>query len=212
MPNCSKGHLRLMTVQAAKKQLDAPRHSASKQLFPCERCSVGDFEGVLGPQSCPEDIRRSKWEQWCWLNLQKVLAHKQVVQHMQQALPASQKALVGPVLGYVVECKAVPGWNACVDIFVPALNLAIQVDGEHHSKPVQMAIDERFMHTAAQHGIHAFRLSCEDHTKHTYMLLWHVVGLCMQHKPGQPCISRYSPKHPILTNNSKNQSTEAPTV
>lgn len=198
MPKCSKGHLRLMTIQAAKNQLNAPKNKGNKTLFPCERCSVGHYEGILGPQTCPEDIRRSKFEQWCWLNLQRVLAHEHVVQHMLHVLPGPYQALVGPTLGYVVECKAVPGWNACVDIFVPALSLAIQVDGEHHSKPSQMATDKNFMSKAQQHGIHAFRVSCDDDTRHTYNLLWQAINMCMQHKPGQPSISMYSPKHPIM--------------
>lgn len=198
MPHCNKGHLRLMTVQAAKNQLHAPKNKGSKLLFPCERCGVGDYEGILGPQSCPKDIRRSKFEQWCWLCLQKVLAHEHVMQHMQEALQEPFKVLVGPILGYVVECKVVPGWNACVDIFVPALNLVIQVDGEHHSKASQMDIDKRFMLKAQQQGVHACRLSCDDHSKHTYELIWKVVNMCMQHKPGQPCISMYSPQHPIM--------------
>jgi very-short-patch-repair endonuclease len=198
LPRCKHGHLRLMTVQAAVKQLDAPKNQGCPMLFACERCSVGEFEGLLGPQACPEDMHRSKWEQWCWLNLQRVLDHEAVKQHMQQAMPAPHNLLVGPMLGFVVECKAVVGWPACVDIFIPTLRLAIQVDGEHHDLAPQQEIDKRFMQQAQGQGMHAFRLSYKDQ-HNTFQLLWDVIKLCMQHQPGHACISMVSPSHPMLS-------------
>jgi hypothetical protein len=108
-------------------------------------------------------------------------------------------------LGFVVECKAVPEWNACVDIYVPTLNLAIQVDGEHHSKPAQIETDKRFMLKAQHHGVHACRLSCDDHTKYTQSLIRLAVHMCMHHKHGQPCISMYSPRHPVCMQEAAQQ-------
>lgn len=192
---CNKGHLRLMTPQAACRQLQHPKNQGKQQLFECERCSVGDY-ALWGPEPVTDNMHRSYWEALCWLSLERVLGLPDVQHHMGMVQAPPFNILVGPVLGYVVECKAIAKWGGCVDVFVPSLNLAIQVDGEHHDAPEQQEVDKRFMTAATKQGVHALRLSWKD-WKAFYGLIKHMVYDCMNCNPNQSTIARYSPMHPL---------------
>ncbi len=195
---CRK-HLRLMTCQGAMKQLQLP--TANGMLQKCERCSVGNY-AENGPDVVPDDKHRSIWEQLAWLAIECTLSEHIVSNHITAANNASPTAeLVGPQLGYVVEAKVVPGWQGCVDIYVPGLHLIIQVDGGHHDSDVhgQQQRDMRFLALAHKHRLHALRVShLDDRSMHHDIKT--MVHDCMAACNGDAIISRLSPTHPLLLN------------
>lgn len=168
-------------------------------LQKCERCSVGNY-AERGPDVVPDDKHRSIWEQLAWLAIENTLSQCSVSSHMacNNASPISE--LVGPLLGYVVEARVVPGWQGCVDIFVPGLKLIIQVDGGHHDTDVhgQQQKDMRFLNLAHTHRFHALRVSHLDHrSMHNDIQV--VVHDCISIN-GDAIISRLSPTHPLRLN------------
>lgn len=158
---CQK-HLRLMTCQAAIKQLQLA--GSKGLLMQCERCGIGNY-AVHGAQPLPDDIHRSYWETLAWLAVENSLDSAEVRQYTASRDSAALNGLVGPYLGYVVECRVLPGWPGCVDIYVPTFRLIIQVDGEHHDSDAhgQQAKDIRFLKIAHQQRFHALRLSHVDY-------------------------------------------------
>jgi hypothetical protein len=125
---CQK-HLRLMTCQAAMKQVQLPNNNG--HLVECGRCGVGDY-WVHGAEPVPGDMHMSYWETLAWLGVEKCLDSVGMLQYIECNAPAPLNALVGRHQGYVVECRVLPGWPGCVDVYVPALKLIILIDGEHH--------------------------------------------------------------------------------
>jgi hypothetical protein len=193
-----KKHLRLLTCQGAMKQLQLP--TSNGMLQRCERCSVGNY-AKHGPDVVPDDKHRSIWEQLAWLAIECTLSEHIVSNHIIAANNASPIAeLVGPQLGYVVEAKVLPGWQGCVDIYVPGLQLIIQVDGGHHDSDVhgQQQRDMRFLALAHKHRFHALRVShLDDRSMHHDIKT--MVHDCMACN-GDAIISRLSPTHPLLLN------------
>jgi hypothetical protein len=72
---CNK-HLRILTVQGARKQAA----DSFGQLSPCERCAI-PYRSV-GPEPQPNDVHRSYYEQVVWLQLECVLESGPIMQHM----------------------------------------------------------------------------------------------------------------------------------
>jgi hypothetical protein len=190
MLRCRK-HLRMMTVQAAFRQLNDPKHLA--QLAPCERCTSSY---KLGPQPLPDEKHRSYWEQVAWLQLESVLMLDGVQHHM-----SAISHLHGCDLGYVVEARMVKGWPAGVDIYVPALDLILQVDGQHHDDKAQQVRDSRFNALAACQGHRVLRLYYLD--VHTFFNdIRCAVGKCMQQGTGDSWL-HCTRHHPLA--NSPNE-------
>lgn len=192
---CQK-HLRLMTCQAAMKQVQLSHSNG--MLVQCERCGVGDY-AVHGAEPVPGDVRRSYWETLAWLAVETCLGSAAIMQYIACNAPTPINSLVGPQLGYVVECRALPGWPGCVDVFVPAFKLIIQIDGEHHDNDAhgQQAKDIRFLQVASRQGFHALRLSHVD-----YKTFQQDVA-AMLHDCRHACdsvISRISTQHPLHQN------------
>lgn len=193
---CNK-HLRLMTCQAAVKQL----HLAGSQgmLVECERCSIGNY-AVHGAEPLPNDIHRSYWETLAWLAIEHALDRADIRQYIESMHSSPLNALVGPSLGYVVECRVLPGWPGCVDVYVPTFKLIIQIDGQHHDNDLhgQQSKDIRFLKIAQKHGFHALRLSHVDYKSFQQ----DIDG--MLHDCMHACdyvISRISKAHPLHQNN-----------
>jgi hypothetical protein len=78
---CHK-HLRMMTVQAAFRQISDARHLL--QLAQCERCTSSYKQG---PEPSPNEKHRSYWEQVAWLQLEGVLMLDGVLHHMSAISP-----------------------------------------------------------------------------------------------------------------------------
>jgi hypothetical protein len=191
-----KKHLRLMTCQAAMKQLQLA--NSQGMLVPCERCGIGNY-AVHGAVPLPDDIRRSYWETLAWLALEHSLDSANIRQYIASRVPAPLNALAGPYLGYVVECRVLPGWPGCVDIYVPAFRLIIQVDGGYHDSDVhgQQSKDIRFLKLASKQGFHALRLSHVDY-KSFQVEIDTMLQDCMH---ASDCvISRLSNTHPLHLN------------
>ena len=170
--NCHK-HLRLMTVQAASRQLQDPKHPG--ELTKCERCTCSYR---LCPEPLPDERHRSYWEQVAWVQLENVLQLKEVQEYMCEA-----GHLHGIDLGYVVEARVVQKWPAGVDIYVPAIHLIIQVDGEHHDDLSQQLKDAKFNELATSHGHRVLRLHYLD--VHSFFTAIHsAVRKCMLHTTG----------------------------
>jgi hypothetical protein len=183
-------HLRLMTVQAAWRQkCDQKTHG---QLTACERCKYN--YRLLGPASVPGDKHRSYWEQEAWLNLENVLALDDVLQYMSRS-----SHMYGADLGYVVEARVVKGWPAGVDIYVPALRLIIQVDGEHHNSGAQQVTDANFNSLAISGGHRVLRLHHSD-VQDVFSDIRAAVRRCMQ------CTSsawlQCTNQHPLAAHNT----------
>jgi hypothetical protein len=121
-------HLRLLSVQAVVRQAKKSKDRLW-ELLPCERCSCSYM--AVGPEP-NADGTRSFFAQCCWKWLEHVLIVSDVLDKMQSLAPSTANMLVGAELGYVVEAKVVTGWKGAVDVYVPALHLAVQVDGQHH--------------------------------------------------------------------------------
>jgi hypothetical protein len=165
---CQK-HLRCMTVQAACRQHQNPKHYG--QLAQCERCTCSY---KLGPEPLPDDKHRSYWEQVAWIQLERVLQLVDVKHYM-----SGLGHLHGSELGYVVEARIVKGWPAGVDIYVPSINLILQVDGEHHDAPPQQQRDSRFNALAIGAGHRVLRLHHKDVVSFSTDIL-SAVRKCMQ--------------------------------
>lgn len=165
----------------------------------CERCTAGDY-AKHGPDVINDDQHRSIWEQFAWIAVEHALAEISVINYIASTndMPTSQ--LVGPHLGYVVEARIVPGWQGCVDIYIPGLRLIIQVDGKHHDTDVhgQQQKDMRFMASAYKNKFHALRVShMDDRSMHKEIHA--MVHDCIASRDGA-IISRLSKAHPLLMN------------
>jgi hypothetical protein len=68
----------------------------------------------------------------------------------------------GKDLGYVVEVKVLKGRFGKADIYVPSIDLIIQVDGEHHNMPHQLNTDARFNGEAVRQNRRVLRLYYKD--------------------------------------------------
>jgi very-short-patch-repair endonuclease len=150
--SCNK-HVRILTIQGAKRQVDDQRHIGL--MSACERCSCAY---KLGPAPLPSDIHRSYYEQVAWLNLEHVLASAEVMQYMS----AAGNLLHGRDLGYVVEVKVLRGKYGKADIYIPSIDLIIQVDGEHHDTASQQTTDARFNTEAVRQHRRVLRLCYKD--------------------------------------------------
>lgn len=171
-------------------------HQGHWELADCERCTCS--YKTVGPEPDPQSVHRSYYEQCCWLHLEHVLAINDVVQHMQMTATPPANMLVGPDLGYVVEARVVVGWSAGVDVFVPGLNLLVQVDGEHHQSDAQQDVDIKFMRIAQQQQLHVLRLWHQDMYTMPQDIL-SMVTACMLHKHDLPTIVKCTKSHPLCS-------------
>jgi hypothetical protein len=167
---CMHGHLRLLTVQAAKRQVEDSKHLG--QLSACERCPCA--YRVQGPAPLPDELHRSYCEQVAWLQLERVLKSDNIQRHMS----AKGSSLHGQELGYVVEVKIMRGTFGKVDIYVPLIDLIIQVDGKHHNLPAQLQRDARFNAEAVVQRRHVLRLYYKD-VPHFHSAIINAFHQCM---------------------------------
>jgi hypothetical protein len=188
-------HLRFMSIQAANKQLQNPKHPGS--LAECERCSVGNYR--LHPEPVVDHVHRSFFEQMAWLAVEHALSKPDVMQHIHENSGSPTNMMVGADLGYVVECKVVKGWHGTVDIFAPGLNLIIQVDGQHHDASEQQDKDVAFMCMATKQHYNVLRIHHGD-IKHVYADVDNVVHACMLQAAGG-IVVRCSGSHVLLQHN-----------
>lgn len=152
-------HLRFLSVQAVVRQANKNKDGVW-ELLPCERCSCS--YRTVGPEpNTDEKGTSSFFAQCCWKWLEHELIVPDVLLKM-QSMPYPANMLVGADLGYVVEAKVVTGWKGAVDVYVPALQLAVQVDGQHHHGGAQQTTDLRFMKVAHEQHINVLRLWYAD--------------------------------------------------
>lgn len=137
---CNK-HVQLCTTQAAAKQL------AAHGCLRCDRCDV-----EVHP------AQRSQFERCAWLALQNILGKSDVQMFMASLMPN----LTGQDMGYVVEAKVLRGTLGAADMYIPSLDMIIQVDGQHHDQLVQMSRDARFDAVANEQHRAMLRLHHED--------------------------------------------------
>jgi hypothetical protein len=167
-------HLRHMTIQAAKRQLENPKHIG--KLTPCERCSVGNYR--LHPEPQP-DVHRSFFELMTWLAVEAALCTPAVMHYITTTAPHPMNQMIGRDTGYVVECRLVHGWKGNVDIWIPGLNLIIQVDGEHHDDAAHQDTDLAFITVAVQQRFHVLRVHYQD-LKYVHDEVFAMVNDCMR--------------------------------
>jgi hypothetical protein len=149
-----KKHLRILTVQGAKRQVQDGAGTIG-QLSACERCAI-PYRSV-GPETQPDDVHRSYYEQVAWLQLEYVLESVCILQPM-----SAINTLHGKDLGYVVEVKVLKGKFGKADVYVPSIDLIIQVDGEHHNMPAQLSVDARFNAECVKQNRRVLRLYYKD--------------------------------------------------
>lgn len=184
-------HLRYMSIQAAKRQLENPKHPCA--LSPCERCSVGNYRACPEPQA---DVHRSYFELMTWLAVERALCTPDVVHFITTHATHPINMMVGRELGYVVEVRLVQNWNGSVDVWVPGLHLIIQVDGQHHDEDHQQDKDAAFMAVAVQNGFNVFRMHHQD-IKYVHAEVVAVVHACM-HRVEGGVVARCSKSHVLL--------------
>jgi hypothetical protein len=184
-------HLRYMSIQAAKRQLENPKHPGT--LSPCERCSVGNYRLSPEPQA---DVHRSYFELMTWLAVEHALCTPDVMHFITTTATQPINLLVGRELGYVVETRLVQNWNGSVDVWVPGLQLIIQVDGQHHDLDDQQDRDVSFMAMAVQQGFNVFRMHYQD-IKYVHAEVAAVVHACMEREQGR-AVAKCSRSHVLL--------------
>lgn len=187
-------HLRYMTVQAAMNQHKNPKHPGV--FAACERCAVGPYR-VYPPEPQPHDKRRSYYEITAWLALENVLCKPEVMEHISLTAPAPRNMMLGVDLGYVVEAKVVKMWKGGADVYIPGLNMILQVDGEHHDKEVQQDVDIDFMLMAKQQRFNVLRLYYGD-IRRAYAEVAAMVEACMQSCGKEQPVARCSKNHVLL--------------
>lgn len=146
-------HVKMMTIQAVVKQLSKERpikhaHLCGK-MDACERCF-----------SATSDLHRSEWERGAWKTLEVVLEQPRVCAYMR--LAGQSTDLWGGDRGFLVEAKVLGGKRGASDVYIPVLNLLIQIDGEHHDKAHQLVVDSRFDLDAKKQGRRLLRLHYAD--------------------------------------------------
>jgi hypothetical protein len=171
-----KVHVQLCTVQAVVKQL------ANHACLRCDRCNRSLHQ-----------THRSKFEEYAWAQLHYTLEQAAVKQFMSQRIPS----LHGRYLGYVVEAKVLRKHFGAADIYIPALDLIIQVDGQHHESPLQMSRDARFDAEAHFQGRALLRLHYLDECAF-HKIIPAAVQMCMErclNVTSQACLM-YTKSHP----------------
>ena len=171
-------HVKLCTVQAATKQV------VQHGCLPCDRCNI-----TLHP------MRRSQYEAYSWAQLEHTLETPMVMQFMSQA----GSTLHGKHLGYVVEAKVLRGRFGAADMYVPALDLIIQVDGQHHELPAQLSVDARFDCEAHRQNKALLRLCYHDQLAF-HKVFPQALHMCMQRQQTATTgLAMYTASHPQST-------------
>jgi Protein of unknown function (DUF559) len=207
---CRK-HVRFMSVQAAARQV-AEDHDGNLQLHDCERC--GCSYKTVGPEPAACDVHRSYYEQCCWLYLEQMLDRPDVRHVMHASATSDCNMMVGPDTGYVVEARVVTGWRGAVDVYVPALRLVVQIDGQHHQSTEQQDTDIKFIQVAHQQRFNVLRLWHADLYTMPQDLLC-MVHSCMHHPAGTgmaPATVKCTRSHPLCTHQVYKTITEISTV
>jgi hypothetical protein len=189
-------HVSFQGVQATMKQLKDTRRTPLGQLHPCLRCASPHKHG---PE--PTGVRNmSMWVQQTWSSLEALLANPVIaaamIQHGRDN--AAPIVLVGPQLGYVVETKVLKGRYGAADIYVPSINLIVQVDGEHHNNSKQLAVDLLFDTEARKQGYRLLRVCYKD-IPEVHGHLHSTIKACLQ---CSNAFVLYSASHPRLTHAS----------
>lgn len=193
---CRK-HLRLVSVQAVVRQ-HKKLPGGLWELATCERCSCDYKTGGPEPNQQGKGTS-SMFAQACWKHMEWVLDAPHVLLQMQLNTDFPTNLLVGADLGYVLEARVVAGWNGGVDVYVPGLKLAVQVDGQHHDGKEQQATDLKFMQVAHQQQLHVLRLWYAD-LRSMPQDVYNMVHDCIAHVgTGKPAIVRCSKAHPLCT-------------
>lgn len=155
--SCEAKHPIYMTNQAAANRL-----ASRGDLGDCYRCTSN--YRILGPSLSPFCSKRyaSYGAQCAWVALDYTLETPTVKAEMQR-LGIQQggvaSMMFGREMGYVIEAKVLRGKSGAADIFIPLLNLVIQVDGEQHFTTFQQAdVDARFNAKCIQQGRRLLRL------------------------------------------------------
>lgn len=102
-------------------------------------------------------------------------------------VPAVQQAVAASGQHWVPEVYCLPGHSSPADIWLPQLQLAIQVDGAHHtdvamySTPAadQAEIDARFDNSIIRAGLRALRIHFRDTERPAALVSW-AIQLCQQ--------------------------------
>lgn len=192
-----KKHVRLLSVQAADKQAKTHMvmHTGTLQLAACERCTCNYHQ----PEPDASDNKKSFYAQTCWKWLDHVLDAHDVVQSMETINSAPLNMLTGAAMGYVLEAKVVTGWRGAADVYVPGLNLVLQVDGQHHALDTQQITDVKFMKIAHAQHVHVLRLWYADVCTMPQDIHAMVYD-CMAHAgSGKPALARCSKSHPLCS-------------
>jgi very-short-patch-repair endonuclease len=168
-------HVKLCTIEAVGKQI------SEHDSLGCDRC-----------QPLWHPSQRSNFESYAWRLLEHTLEQPSVKRCMQGRMPD----MTGQLMGFVVEAKVLCGKYGASDIYIPALNMIIQVDGQHHSSkyPKQLSRDARFDGEAHNQGRALLRLNHVDEPAwHT--IIPNAVAMCMDQLQHGQGVIMYSPSH-----------------
>jgi hypothetical protein len=144
-------HVTVQTIQATRDNF--VRHSCTAV---CRRCKVGYRNGV---EPCGDRLA-STYAQRAWLGVEMALELDTVVRKISQH--AAYACFSGKNAGYAIDVKVLRSRFGAADIYVPALDLVIQVDGEHHDTTHQQSVDMRFNVECMKQGRNLLRLHHRD--------------------------------------------------
>jgi hypothetical protein len=148
---CNK-HLALQTIQATLRQL----HNTG-QVSQCYRCS--SFYSLLGPKPSVEK-GMSYFAQYTWMLLDFLLVQPTLVTCT--PLQPCTGTLTDKDVGYITEAKVLCGSYGAADIYVPVLDLIIQVDGHFHDRLDHINRDQKFDAECIKQHHNLLRLHYQD--------------------------------------------------
>lgn len=139
----------------------------------CLRCKHPQYRALGAEALINAGANVSQYVGVAWLALEKLMSrddvhayvlsriHTQQYKGQQRGRYVEVKGLWGPDRGFVSEVHIVPrkDWPGAVDIYVPWLHLAVQVDGEHHDSKCD---DADCVAACKQHGVNLLRLHWSD--------------------------------------------------
>jgi hypothetical protein len=167
-------HVKLCSAEAVVKQM------TEHECLSCDRCNKS-----------VHSAHRSKYEAYAWDLLECTLDQATVCEFMYEG----SDSLYGKCLGFVVEAKVLRKRFGAADIYIPALDLIIQVDGQHHDSPTQMGKDARFDAEAHGQGRALLRLHHLDECAF-HKAIPKAVQLCMERCQPTTGLVMYTDSHP----------------
>lgn len=191
-------HLVYQGVPTAKAQHEELGHMTDcmdKDGKTCLRCKNGYMARGVAQPSHHGQRNQSYYVQVAWLALDSCLEDATLVNGT--ILCPTDGTMTGMWRGYCVEAKVLKGSYGAADIYVPLVNLVIQVDGQSHDHPTQQEVDMRFNHACQAQGRNLLRLHWFKELSF-YHEIRKAIQLCISRQQlVAPPLMLYNVSHPL---------------